>query len=363
MNELDRIRKLFEPSPSSFVQDVVEAFVQENAYIIRLNLLDVFSYEERQVYLFCHEVKSLLESEHFGIETFLDIPYSRNTITFVLKGKMNMSQQKKLNFVIPYGYREHYIDFIYDVTQVEGTDVMLLVNNIPYVLECFLYVETDQVDTIRQIARQYHVQEFYNGKTLEHYFSEQKTRQWNWTGLNASMEKERICDAMKAITYFPTVRELEGEGYSLGRSYQKVFISYSHKDEEKVLSLEKMVTEAGIPVWRDTYDIQFGESLTEKISEVMQEHSIFLLCLSQHTKNSLYARQEMTTLYNQILVYRSKGKLVIPVKLDDVDPDDIIYGLKNFKYCDYTDEKQLKQLIAQLARETSVFRNGFRGYK
>lgn len=355
MNELEQLRKLYDRSPSEFVHDMLEALVQENAYLIRLNLLHVFPYDERQVYLFCYEIKALLESEPFTIETFLHIPYNKNIITFVLKGKLQMEHSKKLNFVIPYGYREEYIDFMYDVTQVEETEVTLFVNNIPYVLECFLYVETEQVEIVRQIALRHNVQEFFNGKTLEHYFSEQKTRQWNCIGLNAVMGKDRICDAMKSITYFPTVKELEAEGYSTERNYQKVFISYSHKDEEKVLDLERRLIENGIPVWRDTYDIRFGESLTEKISAAMQQSSVFLLCLSQHTKHSLYAKQETETLYNQVLVYRSKGKVVVPIKLDDVDPDDIIFGLKNFKYCDYAKEEEVNQLLTQLMRATRAF--------
>lgn len=86
----------------------------------------------------------------------------------------------------------------------------------------------------------------------------------------------------------------------------------------------------------------------------MKKSHIFLLCISKNTLSSIYAQQEVETLYNTILIQKSNGKRVIPVRLDDVDPNDIIHGLNNFKYCNYKDEKDLKKLIDLLIRETAI---------
>lgn len=84
--------------------------------------------------------------------------------------------------------------------------------------------------------------------------------------------------------------------------------------------MEQKIKDNGIPVWTDAYDINFGESITSKISEAMKTSQVFLLYLSENTKKSIYAKQETETLYNEILIYKSNDKVVIPVKIDDVDP-------------------------------------------
>ena len=159
---------------------------------------------------------------------------------------------------------------------------------------------------------------------------------------------------MESIFQIPTIREYEEAGYSLKKNYKTVFISYSHKDEKEVERLEQIIKDNGVRVWRDTYDIDFGDSITTKISEAMKKSHIFLLCISKNTLSSIYAQQEVETLYNTILIQNSNGKRVIPVRLDDIDPNDIIHGLNNFKYCNYKDEKDLKKLIDLLIRETAV---------
>ncbi|WP_288623865.1 toll/interleukin-1 receptor domain-containing protein [uncultured Streptococcus sp.] len=353
---LERLRDYYNQVGESVTKNILQECWQINRRVIQLNLLSVFGYTDKQVYLSCYEIKALLESSLFQLEVTLEIPYNQNKIVFILKGKQEMlANDAQLNFIIPYGYRENYIDFIYDVTNQPETEVTLFVNNIPYSLECLLFVETKFPDNIRQMARNYQTHELQNGKSIDYYFKEMRTRQWNMTAFSPVMDKEQIAVAMNTICYFKSIAEYEKEGYSLNRNYRKVFISYSHKDEEKVVALETRLKDYGIPVWRDSYDIAFGESITEKISEGMQNSSIFLLCLSQHTKESLYAKQEMETLYNQFLIYRSEHKIVIPVKLDDVNPNDLILGLNNFKYCNYQNEKDIEQLVTLLMRETKAF--------
>lgn len=356
LSTLEKLKNYYGQTGETVTKTILKECRQYNSRLIYLNLLSVFGYDEKQVYLSCYEIKALLESSLFDLDVNLNIPYNQNNILFILRRKKEMVNDKsKLNFVIPYGYREDYVDFIKDVTKQNNTEVTLFVNNIPYSLECLLYIETYHPDSIRQISNFYKINELQNGKAIDYYFKEMRTRQWNMTAFSPNMDKEDLLRVMNDICYFPTIADYAASGYALTRHYRKVFISYSHKDEADIIALETKLKEQGIPVWRDAYDIAFGESITEKISEGMRNSSIFLLCLSQNTKESLYAKQEMETLYNQFLIYRSEHKLVIPVKLDEVNPNDLILGLNNFKYCDYQNEKDIEKLITLLMRETKAF--------
>ena len=355
-NTLELLKEHFSKSNWETMNNILRECYQENRYKITLNLLDIFGYDIRTVYMTCYTIRDILESELFNLNVDLQIKYNKNDIIFYLKESNKMNNLLKINFVIPYGNREDYIEFIEEINNNVKSDeiVFIFANNIPYVLECILYVEVENPDIVRNIAKKYKVSELMNGKSQEYYIKEQSNRGWNSIGLISNMSKEKILMAMRTICQIPTIQEYEEAGYSLKKDYKTVFISYSHKDEKEVEMLEQTIKDNGVRVWRDTYDIDFRDSITQKISEAMKKSHIFLLCISKNTLSSIYAQQEVETLYNTILIQKSNGKRVIPVRLDDVDPNDIIHGLNNFKYCNYKDEKDLKKLIDLLIRETAV---------
>ena len=135
-----------------------------------------------------------------------------------------MNNLLKINFVIPYGKREDYIEFIEEIHNNVKPDevVFMFVNNIPYVLECILYVEVENPDIVRNIAKKYKVSELMNGKSQEYYIKEQSNRGWNSIGLIPNMSKGKILMLMESIFQIPTIREYEEAGYSLKKNY-KIF--------------------------------------------------------------------------------------------------------------------------------------------
>lgn len=220
MEELKQLRRIYKNINSEHVINILDECIQENPYIISLNLLNVFKYDERKVYMICYELQELLESDIFKIETKLYISYNKNKIIFYLKGKYDMNNQlTKLNFVIPYGYRDKYINFIDEVNQSVSNEygemVMIFANNIPYTLELILYVQTYEPEKIRKIAKKYNVNELQNGKSLEYYLTEQMRRQWNVQGLIKKLYKEDISRLLENICNIKTIKQLEEEGYLL----------------------------------------------------------------------------------------------------------------------------------------------------
>jgi len=132
---------------------------------------------------------------------------------------------------------------------------------------------------------------------------------------------------------------------------KKVFISFSHQDNEFVLWLKDRLKDLDIDFWYDQSEIGLGESIKEKINEGLNSSSAFILILSHSSKNSDWLRYEMNSalLLNAI----KKGISILPIKIDDSEvPSD----LSGYLYADFFKDREkgleaLKKALVQLPKE------------
>lgn len=141
-------------------------------------------------------------------------------------------------------------------------------------------------------------------------------------------------------------------GYKIPIDNRKIFISYSHKDKETVIPFIEKLTSIGLSIWIDQVEIDFGENLTEIIQDAMKNCEMALLFLSQHTKNALYQKHELTTIFNDVI---NNTKKFIPIKLDDINLNDVLYGLNNYLYVDYSSEYDVNKLISMLIYDSNIY--------
>lgn len=316
---------------------------------ILLDCLDVVRYDMRLIDFALIQIKNVLEFK-YNINALFLIRYNdRQKVLF-----MSLPNKEFLNFEIPYYKREEYFEFIYKVNQNIERDgcVIWFVNNNIYSLKSYIYIETERVAEIRKIAKVYKVKEKSIGKSIEYYISELPEKKWNISNLLLDTTLEEIKNMEKDLYFFKSKCDMEASGYIIDDNYEKVFLSYSYKDRDVIEEFQDKLKLKGIPIWKDEYDIKFGESITERIDEAMRECKIILLCVSENTKNSFYANEEVRTSYKNYLL--SKEKSVITVVLDDSDPKDIITGLSNYKYVRYKNEDEVRKLILQLEEELSI---------
>jgi hypothetical protein len=76
-----------------------------------------------------------------------------------------------------------------------------------------------------------------------------------------------------------------------------LFISHSSKDKEKVLTLAGELTEAGLSVWLDEWQIRVGESIPIRISDGIEQARFLLLVLSRSAVSSGWVEREWTAAY------------------------------------------------------------------
>lgn len=126
---------------------------------------------------------------------------------------------------------------------------------------------------------------------------------------------------------------------------RKIFVLYSHKDKELVLPFIEKLKNLGISLRIDSVEIDFGENIIEKIQEAIKKCETSFLFLRENTKNALYQKHELITIFNDSI---KNLKKIIPIKLDNVDLNDILYGLNNYLHVDYLNEEDINKLISKL---------------
>ena len=94
-----------------------------------------------------------------------------------------------------------------------------------------------------------------------------------------------------------------------------IFISYSHKDRDRVLEIIKVLYEAGWKVWYDE-GLTIGDKYDETLESHVENCAVFLLFVTQNSLNSFYVRE------NEIRWARDYGRPIIKCILeDDLDYD------------------------------------------
>ena len=73
-----------------------------------------------------------------------------------------------------------------------------------------------------------------------------------------------------------------------------IFLSYSHKDRAFVDMFAVNLVKARHNVWMDRWELNIGDSLTQKIEENLTASSAILIIMSQHSVASDWCKREIT---------------------------------------------------------------------
>lgn len=246
--------------------------------------------------------------------------------------------QKKLTFRFPYEDYDCYYEVIQEINNlVDRTGVCILfANNIHYSLEAGMIVETQSnIERIKEIAKQSGMKNDYSfGK--EELFNCMNNKQYNVVSLPFKADLEEIKMFVDGIFLLPSKKMMEEREFKLKTvTKKKLFVSYCHKNKAEVGKIISGLREYGLDFWLDEEQIDVGDRLMERIDEGVRLSDIPIIFLSEATKESLFAKHELLSFFDKVIYQQSTAKPWFIVKLDQVDPNDIMFGLGNFKYIDY----------------------------
>lgn len=125
-----------------------------------------------------------------------------------------------------------------------------------------------------------------------------------------------------------------------------VFISYSHADADFVDKLSVEFIKNKIPMWRDKWELNVGDSLIEKVQEALQESDFLCLVLSKNFIESEWCKKELTS--GLLRELEEKRVVVLPLLIEDCN---LPIFLRGKVYADFKKsfENGFSELIKVLA--------------
>jgi len=130
-----------------------------------------------------------------------------------------------------------------------------------------------------------------------------------------------------------------------------IFISYSHTDEAFVHELAAQLVRHNAHVWIDSWELNVGDSLIQRIQQAIQESSALLIVLSKASVESEWCKKELNAGLMREL--DEKRVLVLPVLTEDCD---IPLFLREKMYADFRTsfDAGFRAVIPAVARFTNA---------
>lgn len=130
-----------------------------------------------------------------------------------------------------------------------------------------------------------------------------------------------------------------------------VFISYSHSDAEIVNKLAAHLVKNNANVWVDTWELNVGDSILNKVQDAIQESSALLVVLSKASVQSEWCKKELSAGLMREL--DEKRVVVLPVLVEDCE---IPIFLREKMYADLRKdfETGLHSILNAIAKVTNA---------
>ena len=208
----------------------------------------------------------------------------------------------------------------------------LMVNNNPYNLEFFIWASFDRPEE-KEVAFLFQKMDEAGLKyrpdiTAIQLFQEMGGRRFNSVGL---LDEESVDQAFfgGSLFFFAEERDLAEKGFyrtPFGKE-KKIFISYSHKNQEDLEQLIPFLNAADLSIWFDKYSIEAGQFLTDEIQKGILESKAALLWITEEYLNSKWCKMELRTfiaklVQEEIKVYvildREEHRRELPLFLQDL---------------------------------------------
>lgn len=143
-----------------------------------------------------------------------------------------------------------------------------------------------------------------------------------------------------------------GSGREPGPGRPSVFIAYSHFDRDVVRSVYRALESAGFRTWLDEENLVPGQMWHKEVDRAIRDTDVILLFLSSKTDlGGGYIAKEIEAATK--LASQSTGSILIPVRLDQVEPPQ---SLRQIQWVDYFAPDGMERLIEAIERSWSTRR-------
>lgn len=258
-----------------------------------------------------------------------------------------------LIYELDYGTRTPVKNYIKELLSRYNGDTMplicIFVNNIPYNLEFFLLInfETDDSEIAKLTEKK--LKELGGEKrtdlTLKTLTDRFTKRMYNSSTFLDAKQCELVFESMFA---FPDKEELRNRNYEHGHLKTDGLFFLSHKSEDKLI-VEKLIgflQRQSVPIWFDKFEIDYGDSLVEKIQEGIGKSIGVIFWVTRYFLASNWCRIEMETFLTK---FSSKRNIkIISVKHSDIRHDELPLFLQNLKYYEFNNDTTVDSIATDI---------------
>lgn len=262
-------------------------------------------------------------------------------------------------FSLDYGNRLKEKEFIkavlrnFDMNTLVGCGIF--VNNNPYNLEFLFFTslakEVDRFDNF--------IKEHYNKKKrIFNYFLDDILLAFSKRGYNgitfvdADEVDEIITEEVNQIFLFPCKEVLNRNwgGNDEMNIKSRVFLSHSSKDKDIVDKIFDEFQKSEICAWYDKYEIEPGDSITEKINEGLSESDIGIICISNNFLNGSngWTKSELNFFVQRRMRNPDQSFIILNF---DVPHDELPPLVQDYKYIDFSEKDAIDILINTLQKK------------
>lgn len=263
-------------------------------------------------------------------------------------------------FSLEYGNRKEEKNFIKDILRTFDEDTVvgcgIFVNNNPYNFEFLLYVSiAKDIEKFENFIKT----KYNKKKRIFNYFTQDIIEKAFRRGYNIrTFIDERTVDMMISeeaddTFLFPDKEILNQRfgGETEVNKFQKVFLSHSSKDKKVIDQIFNEFQKSEISAWYDKYEIEAGDSITDKINEGLKNSDIGIICISNNFLNasSGWTKSELNYFIQRRMSSNSDKKFII-LNLD-VEHKDLPPLVQDYRYIDYQEADAIEQLIRVLKKQ------------
>lgn len=268
-----------------------------------------------------------------------------------------MQRDQSYIIQLDYGDRKTEREFLRQILQRYDKDTLvgcsLFVNNNPYRLESFLCLNFwDRHEDFESWLGE----KFPSKKRHYRFLFSEITNALFVKGFNFvtftddSMLEFQMSDDANGIYLFPDRSIMNSKfGKPLADNTFTVFLSHSSKDKTLVDAVFDKLHKAGVRAWYDRYEIQPGDSITDRINEGLNTSGLGLIFLSKNflDKRSGWTMSEANFFFQQRMRDAQKTFIIVNV---DLSIDEMPPLLQDYRFIDLTNVQAHQEIVDAIVR-------------
>ncbi len=129
----------------------------------------------------------------------------------------------------------------------------------------------------------------------------------------------------------------------------QVFLSYADEDRAFMHKVAKTLMQEAMTVWTNRTDIKSGAEYGEVIDRGIEQADNIVYLMSPASLKSVYCEKELT-------YARSLNKRIIPLLIEEVDPEQIFTELRTIQFIDCLKEQKESQYQVDIAKLIGILR-------